>query len=739
MSWTNAMVAAVLLRFLDPYTAVEQTDDPGIGASWASDPNHWPVPVGLADPLEGPPRKWLAMRAVGRLGRYVPGQAGRWMQGFGNTFWQPEPRIVHARFRTWEEPPEEYDPDAPSPLFKVNQVGYLPWAPKYAYMGAWLGPELGAWKPHAGLAGWQLVDAATGEVAKDSPEPPRVRVEDSLTQEGAQWSGEDTYEMDFSDVEREGEYYVRVPGVGRSRTFRIWRGAAEAAFRVHMGGLYQKRCGIAKEEPYTHWIAEACHTNVVRGVFPPEEGKVSPKVLWTTLVQETTDWAHGERLHLSGGWHDAADYDRRPQHLKIVNDLCAVYLMRPGNFADHQLRIPERSNGIPDILDEAEWGLRHLLQGQQKDGGVGTWVESTGHPVPGNVAERDPMPYALSRATRASSLAYAAHASLLVRCDARFRGKYLVSAERAWEFAVGRKPETVMFGIQREDGRWIDSTEAVYWDEPDELPEPEFVKAAVNLHALTGDQRYLDALEAETTRLEEAQGRQGWNWDPMLFSGEMAAGPTPAALDGFFNGWKKRVLDRAGAMLRQQRAWAYRLPWNAPGEAWVHTIGLGHAHPLQRARWLVAAHGISGEARFLEGASLANDFHNGCNPMGTTMTSGLGEAYPVAFLDLPSYVDGIAEYVPGITPYRWVWALPSQAVSMLWQGNRAAARQWPVWRRWWNLEIKTVAASEYTVWETIAPAAAVTGYLTEPSGEPPPAQRMPAKSLRDLEGYWALP
>ena len=734
------MVAAVLLRFFDPYTAVEQTDDPRIGASWSSDPNHWPVPVGLADPLEEPPRKLLVTRAIGRLGRYVPGKTGWWLQGFGNTLWQPVPRVVHARFRTCEVPPPEYDPVAPSPLFKVNQVGYLPWAPKYAYMGAWLGPQLGAWKPHGEMTGWQLVDAGTGKIVKDSPEPPRVRVEDALTSEGVPWTGEDTYEMDFSDVEREGEYYVRVPGVGRSRTFRIWRGAAEAAFRVHMGGLYQKRCGIAKEEPYTHWIAGACHTNAVRGVFPPEEGTVAPKVLWATLVRETTDWAHGERLHLSGGWHDAADYDRRPQHLKIVNDLCAVYLMRPGNFADHQLRIPERSNGIPDILDEAEWGLRHLLQGQQKDGGVGTWVESTGHPVPGNVAERDPMPYALSRATRGGSLAYAAHASLLVRCDERFRGKYLESAERAWEYALGRKPETVMFDIRREDGRWIESTEAVYWDEPKELPAPAFVKAAVNLHALTGNPKYLEALEAEAPRLIEAQDKQGWSWDPMVFAGEMAAGPTPEVLDELFAAWKQRVMKTANAVLRQQQiAWAHRLPWHAQGQGWFQKIGLGHALPLERARWFVAAHGLSGEKRFLDAAALAVDYHNGCNPMGTTLTSGLGEAYPVAFLDLPSYVDGIAEYVPGITPYRWVWALPSQAVSMLWKGNRATARQWPVWRRWWNFEIKTVAASEYTIWETISPAAVVTGYLTEPSGEPPPAQRMPAKSLRDLEGYWALP
>jgi endoglucanase len=698
------------------------------------------VPVGLADPLEQPPHKPLAMRAVGRLGRHVPGKPGRWLQGFGNTLWQPRPRIVHARFRTWDEPPAEYDPEAPSPLFKVNQVGYLPWAPKYAYMGAWLGPELGAWRPHGELAGWQLVDAATGEVVKDSPDPPRVHVLDTETEEGAPWTGEKTYEMDFSEIAREGEYFLRVPGVGRSAAFKIWRGAAEEAFRVHMGGLYQKRCGIAKEEPWTHWTAPACHTEVVRGVFPPEEGKLPSGIFWFDIIRDTTDWEHGERLQLAGGWHDAADFDRRPQHLGIVNDLCAAYLMRPENFPDGQLRIPESSNGIPDILDEAEWGLRHLLAGQREDGGVGTWVETTDHPGPGDVEKWDGMQYALSRATRRSSLAYAAHASLLARCDARFREKYLESAERAWDFALRERPRTEIFTVRRKGGGWFDTTDAVYWDEPEELPAALFAKAAVNLHALTGDAKYLEAMEAEAPRLAKAQDKEGWSWEPMLFSGEMAAGPTPEALDGLFGPWKKRVMKSAEAVLRQQRdAWAYRLPWHAPGESWYKTIGLGHAHPLQRARWFVAAHGISGEARFLDAAALALDFHNGCNPMGSTLTSGLGEVYPVAFLDLPSYVDGIEEYVPGITPYRWVWALPARAVSILWDNDREAARRWPVWRRWWNLEIKTVPASEYTVWETIAPAAVVTGYLTEPSGTPPPPQREPAKSLRDLPGYWVLP
>ena len=725
------MVAAVLLRFLDPYTAVEQTDDARIGASWATDPNHFPVPVGLVDPVSGSRKAPLPVRIAGKLGSSA---SRNWYAAHD---W--EPRIVHARFKVYGEPPAEYDPEAPSPLFKVNQVGYLPWAPKYAYLGGWLGAELGAWKPHAPLSGWQLVDAATGTVVKDSPDPPRVRVGDRTMESGVPLTGEETYEMDFSEVVHEGEYFLRVPGVGRSRTFRIWRGAAEDAFRVHMGGLYQKRCGIAKEEPYTHWTAGACHTEVVRGTFAPEEGTLTPKVPWFEIIRDNTDWAHGERIHMPGGWHDAADYDRRPQHLQIVNDLCAVYLMRPRNFRDGQLAIPENANGIPDILDEAEWGLRHLLAGQQEDGGVGTWVESTGHPGPGNVAERDPMPYALSRATRRSSLMYAASASLLVRCDNRFREKYLESAIRAWDFTLREEPATCLYERNRTERLGIRSSETVYWDEPSDLPVDFLVKAAVNLHALTGDPRFLEPIEADLPRLEERLARMGHAWNALTFSGELAAG-TPPLLDGFFGTWKTHVRKRAdGILLQMQFNYPYRMPWKLPEESWFHAFSFGLCHPLLRAQWLIAADALFSDPRYLDAASVANDFHNGCNSQGTTLTSGLGDVYPVAFLDLPSYVDGIAEYVPGITPYRWTDIYMWTTIPRVFGGNKALAASWPIWRRWDNMEHQSIKASEYTVADTIRPAASVTAYLTDPTGTPPPVRRAPAESLRDLEGYWLLP
>ena len=223
---TTALIfAATLVRFLDPFTCVHQTDDPDVGRQWAAEQGYWPVPCGLIDPL-APKLK---------------------------------ARVIHACFRRQDAPFAEYDAEKPSPLFKVNQVSYLPASPKFAYVGAWLGPVFGAWKPQKPMAAWELVDASTGSVVLrcDGDNAPRLRVPDGFTKEGTPFTGESTYEMDFSSVTNEGSYFVRIPGVGRSATFRIAASAAEDAFRVHMGGLYQKRCGMAKAEPFTHWTSGA--------------------------------------------------------------------------------------------------------------------------------------------------------------------------------------------------------------------------------------------------------------------------------------------------------------------------------------------------------------------------------------------------------------------------------------------------------------------------------------------------
>lgn len=330
---------------------------------------------------------------------------------------------------------------------------------------------------------------------------------------------------------------------------------------------------------------------------------------------------------------------------------------------------------------------------------------------------------------------YAAHAALLARCHATFRDKYLESAKRAWNFALRERPRSTVYKVKGKD-----KVANIVWEEDRDLPANYLVKAAVNLHALTGDKSYIDVLVRDQAWIDKDRGKNAWGWIPLLFAGERTFG-YPEELESFFQKWEQGKLNTAKGVLEQiESAYAYRAPWWPPQKGWVNAMGTGHSHPLVRAQLLVFAHQVTGEQKYLDAISIANDFHNGCNPQGTTLTSGLGEVYPVTFLDLPSYVDDIAEYVPGITPYRWTYSLPKRFVEMVWNGDRPRASKWPIWRRWGNLESQTVAASEYTIWETIAPAAAVTGYLISPDAATPlRPRRPPAQKLSDLPGYWLLP
>ena len=670
----------------------------------------------------------------------------------------------------------------PSPLFKINQVGYMPNAPKYAYVGAWLG-NAGPLPLHGSLNGreFQLINAADN--SKVFSGSLRARMKDPVNATGTPFTGEEVLELDFSSITAPGTYYLLIPGYARSDTFRIGDSTMAEAFYIHARGLYHQRCGIAKTEPYTHWIQRTCHQECFLGTFPPDishydksEGR--RPYGFTDAAGRSVKLTHFEiiksnpplmvrRFTAPGGWHDAADWDRRPQHMGISGDLAAVFMLKPENFTDGQLDLPESGNGIPDILDEARWGLEHLRLKQQPNGGVGTWVETTRHPRPGEgMASDDKLVYYLSGATRNSSLEYAAYASELALAfrkagvedvTAQFRD----SARKAWDFAVNHPPAQPRFFRSR--------GKSLFYREDPELPSEFLVKAGFNLFQLTGDREFLQKAEAAAGKAEASMKKNAWRWSPLLWIEMEIFSSDSAILDKLRAARRKNLITAANLMLRQQeKNYPIRVPWHGPRDAWVHAMGWGISHPLVRARALIAAHAVTGNPAFLNGALLANDFNNGANPFGSSMTSGLGRVYPVRFLDLNSYADGIDEPVPGITPYRNTYGIPRSAVKMAYglfyrprldqqfsglslslvpmaglsekSCSNAVGRMLPIWRRWCNVESETVAASEFSVWETIGPNAAVTGYLLNGASRPDPAwKRKPAADIRQLPGYAPLP
>ena len=379
--------------------------------------------------------------------------------------------------------------------------------------------------------------------------------------------------------------------------------------------------------------------------------------------------------------------------------------------------------------------MKHLLAVQQKNGGVGTWFETTGHPGPGEgFPDKDQRTYYVSTPSRNGTLEYAAAAATLAlamkKAGAKAESeKYLASAVKAWNFAADRKNQlTAWYTL---NGKMVNYIENHH------LYGENLLKAGISLYVLTGDEKYLLPIQNEQKRIFDTFNRDFWKWSPLTWIGlELYPIRELAKLRAEY---RKVILRNADKMLvDQENAYPYRTLWHAHDAGWVHAMAWGNYHPLRRAVTLIAAHKITGDEKYLTGAYLANDFHNGANPLGRSMTSGLGRIYPVVFLDLVSYCGKFKEFVPGITPYGNTFGVDRNAVRSVYQ-NRAD--DLPVFRRYVNLEFLSVPSSEYSVWETISPAVVTSGYLIEKTALPSAElkNRKPARDFRKLPGYRALP
>ena len=143
-------------------------------------------------------------------------------------------------------------------------------------------------------------------------------------------------EIDFSAFRQEGSYVVEV-GSARSARFRISRTINAELPDQLLDFMRQQRCG------YNPYVNAACHTFDGRSAFGPEPP--------------------GTYINASGGWHDAGD---QLKYLLTASNataqmLLAYQLNRNSTDNFNNLGQPG-TNGIPDVLDEAIWGLTWMLR-----------------------------------------------------------------------------------------------------------------------------------------------------------------------------------------------------------------------------------------------------------------------------------------------------------------------------------------------------------------------------------------
>lgn len=154
-----------------------------------------------------------------------------------------------------------------------------------------------------------------------------------------EWGGnlQYTYLADFSALRRLGNYRLRMRDDSATPvTIRV--GYYPRYQEDLLFFMRQQRCGF---NPY---LGVACHQKDGKTVYGP-------------MVDGTV-------IDATGGWHDAGD---QLKYLITASNATARMLLafelEKGKFADVvDDRGSERPNGIPDVLDEARWGLEWIFK-----------------------------------------------------------------------------------------------------------------------------------------------------------------------------------------------------------------------------------------------------------------------------------------------------------------------------------------------------------------------------------------
>ena len=146
------------------------------------------------------------------------------------------------------------------------------------------------------------------------------------------------------------------------------------------------------------------------------------------------------RADVWGGWYDAGDPNKYTSWTAgYVESLLRAYAENPTIWTD-DYNIPESGNGIPDVLDEAKWGLDYLARLQGSDGSVLSIVgEPAASPLSTATGQSLYGPASTS-ATLSDGAAFAAGARILrlpgtAALNTAADG-YLTRAKNAWTWAV---------------------------------------------------------------------------------------------------------------------------------------------------------------------------------------------------------------------------------------------------------------------------------------------------------------
>ena len=499
----------------------------------------------------------------------------------------------------------------PAPAIQLNQVGFYPLAPKVAVV--------------VGAAAGQFYLTVPGRPTPVFTGQLGAARYDSLTHQALRLA-------DFSACHAVGTFVLTVPEVGSSAPFQIAPRVHRALARAALKGFYYQRSGTALPPAYAGaWSRPPGHPDRAVLVHPSAARAGRPA---------------GTVLASPRGWYDAGDYNKYVVNSGItLGTLLALYEDFPAYCAPLDARIPESTNAVPDVLDEALWNLRWLLTMQDPaDGGV--YHKLTNAAFDGMVlpaACRTPR-YVVQKST-AATLDFAAVLAQASRVFRRFdrplpglADSCRLAAVRAWGWA--RQHPAAYYRQDALNQQFQPAITTGTYDDDD--VRDELAWAATELYVTTKDDQYYQASQL----LASAPTLPNWSQVRALGYYTLARlGPalTPAGQRAL-PVVRQRLLALADSLVVASAAHAYGTAMGAAGD---YTWG-SNANAANQGVALVQAYRLTHDAQYLRAALTNLDYLLGRNATGYCFVTGSGARSPRHPHHRPSEADGVAAPVPGL-------------------------------------------------------------------------------------------
>ncbi|MBN1302442.1 MAG: glycoside hydrolase family 9 protein [Melioribacteraceae bacterium] len=478
--------------------------------------------------------------------------------------------------------------NASSGYVRVNQLGFLPNSIKVAVFIS---------KDEVDLENFSINDALTDEI---------ISSYSNVKQYGDYPPFKSTYRLDFSEFDRSGAFYIKANGV-QSVNFRIGAHVYDGIADFILQYMRQQRCG------YNPFLKDSCHTDDGYIIYHPEHDSL--------------------HIDVTGGWHDASDYLQYvTTSANAVHQMLFAYQQNPGVYEDkYNSDGEDEPNGIPDILDEARWGLDWLVKMNPDSGEMFNQIADDRDHMGFRLPNEDTISYGkgLERPVYFCN----GEPQGVIKYKNRTDGIASTAGKYASAFALGsivfreidrnfsdvlrhKSLQAYYFGKLNPGVCQTAPCRAPYFYEEDNWSD-DMELAAVQLYRLTGDDQFRkDALSfGDLERITPWMGAdtaKHYQWYPFINLGHYYL--------AYDNG---RLNDKFISYLRQGMNMVYERGKNDPFLFGIPFIWCSNNLVAAFITQANLYRKITGDKTFEEIENSMFDWLFGCNPWGTSMVVGL--------------------------------------------------------------------------------------------------------------------